>query len=131
MAPPKVSATAVNAFNDDMSVIDPLTFTRVSKKHNRGVNAAIRNDSSKRHKSILLWKPLENKAADAAGGKEKIFSSSMKEKAVELARGKTRFYRESIWLNQDMVEGRLLGFGRLFLAWVFLSLTILGLKQKE
>ena len=68
MAPPKVSAATANAFNDDLSVIDPPTFTRVSKKHNHEVNAAIRDYGSKRHKSVLLWKPLENKAADAAGG---------------------------------------------------------------
>ena len=89
MAPPKVLAATANAFNDDLSVIDPPTFARVSKKHNHGVDAAIHDDGLKRHKSVLLQKPLENKAADAADGKEKISSSSMKEKAIELSRGKT------------------------------------------
>ena len=89
MAPPKVLAAVVNAFNDDLSVIDPPMFTWVLKNHNRGVDAAIRDDGSKRHKSVSSRKPLENEAADAAGGKEKISSSLVKEKAVELARGKT------------------------------------------
>ena len=44
------------------------------------------------------------------------FSSLVKEKAIELARGKTRFYHESIRLDQDMVEEWLLGFDRLVLA---------------
>lgn len=117
MAPPKVSAAAANAFTDDLSVIDPSTFARVSKKHGRGADVAVHDDGSKRYKSGSSRKLLENKAADdAAGGKEKISSSSAKDKVVEVARGKTRYYHESIQLSQDMVEGRLLGFGRLILS---------------
>ena len=96
MAPPQVSAVAVNAFNDDLSVIDPSMFARASKKENCRVDAAIRDDGTKHNKSISSWKTLENKAADIAGGKEKPSSSSGKDKTIEMARGKTRFYHESI-----------------------------------
>ena len=48
--------------------------------------------------------------------KEKVSSSSVKDKTIEPARGKTRFYRESIRLNQDMVEGQLMGFSHLIIA---------------
>lgn len=116
MAPPKVLAASVNAFGDDLAVIDPPTFARAPKRHSRAADVAVREDGTKRHKSVSSRKPFENKATDAAGGKEKISSLSAKDKVVDVAKGKTRFYHESIRLRQDMVEGQLLGFGRLILA---------------
>ena len=52
MATLKVLAAVVNVLNDDLSVIDHPTFARSSKKHNRGVDAVVRNDGSKRQKTV-------------------------------------------------------------------------------
>ena len=86
-------------------------------KNNRAPEVVVVcDDGAKRQKSFSSRKPLENKAAGTSVGKEKVSSSSAKEKSVESIQGKTRFYHESIRLSQDMVEGQLLGFGRLILA---------------
>ena len=83
MAPPKVLAAAVNAFNDDLSVIDPPTFARVVvKRQNHDVDVAIHDDGMKRHKSMSSRRVVEHKAADATGGKEKNSSLRAKDKVV-------------------------------------------------
>lgn len=40
---------------------------------------------------------------------------------METAKGKSRFFHESIRLSQEMMDGQLLGFGRL----------VLGLKPRD
>jgi hypothetical protein len=87
MAPQKVSNAAANAFDDDMSIVDLPTFGKGGKRHGRSVDAAVRGDGTKRQKVAATKKVIEDKATDAAGGKEKASASS--EKAVEVAKCKT------------------------------------------
>lgn len=117
MAPKKISAAVAAAFDDELSVIDPSTFARGALKNkNRVADVAVREDGSKRHKTLVSRKPSENKLADLVSSKERRSSTSASDRAVEPIKGKGRFYHESIRLTQDMVEGQLSGFGRLVLA---------------
>lgn len=94
MAPQRVSDAATHAFGDDVSVVDLPTFGKGGKKHNRGVDVTVRGDGMKRHKFAASKKILEGQSVDAASGKEE--ASAPSEKAVEGAKGMSRFYHESI-----------------------------------
>jgi hypothetical protein len=91
MAPQRVSDAATHAFGDDVSVVDLPTFRKGGKRHNRGVDTAVRTDGPKRQK---LSSSKNAKSDDAAGGNEK--ASALSEKAVEGAKGKSRFYHEYV-----------------------------------
>ncbi|XP_066344052.1 uncharacterized protein [Miscanthus floridulus] len=86
MASQRVSAAAANAFNDDISVIDPPLLLG-GFKNNCAPDVVVCDDGEKRQKSFSSRKPLENKAAGTSVGKEKVSSSSVKEKSVESIQG--------------------------------------------
>jgi hypothetical protein len=61
------------------------------KKHGWGVDAAVREDGTKRIKSLALCRPSENKAIGSGSNKEKTPSVSAGDKTADPGKGKSRF----------------------------------------
>lgn len=66
MAPQRVSSAAMNAFNDDVSIIELPTFGKGGKKHACSANAVVCGDGSERQKAVATKKPSERPAKAAA-----------------------------------------------------------------
>lgn len=113
MAPSKTRQVdhATAAFDDDLSVINPLTFVK-AKKGARKIDGD-RDKAAKRVKLLALKKHKGVEVNLAHSMKEPLRSADTAKMAEA---GKSHFYYKSARVTQEMLNGQLLGFGHLDLS---------------
>lgn len=107
----KVSAVAAAAFDDDASFMAPPVIpVRAAKRLGRGEMPS-RDETAKRPRETPRVASASAAVATSSKGK-----TSAAENVSAVPKGKSSFRRTNIKLDQRMVDGQLLGFGRLILS---------------